>query len=101
MPLLKAGMMSGSRKVGDDKVYLFDTLNNRGFSGGPIIRGEPESPSVIAVVCGYEFDAPLKIEQKNPCGTFEEVSDYRVRPNSGFMMGTPIRHAVNAAKRLL
>jgi hypothetical protein len=79
--------------------YYFDTINNRGFSGGPIIKRETGKLRVVGIVSGYKFDAPAPVYQKQD-GCLVEVADYFVRPNSGFMIGTPIIRAVNAAKTL-
>jgi hypothetical protein len=81
--------------------YLFDTINNRGFSGGPIIKRDSGQLRVVALVGGYKFDAPAPVHKRSPDGNVIEMTDYFVRPNSGFMIGTPIKMAVDAAKELL
>jgi hypothetical protein len=101
VPLIKGAVMSGARVRNGFREYLFDTINNRGFSGGPIVKREVGGLKVVGVVSGYKFDAPLHIEQRNNDGLFVESLDYRVQPNSGFMIATPINSAIRAAKQLL
>jgi hypothetical protein len=101
LPLVKSGMLSGARMRDGVREYMFDTLNNIGFSGGPIIKRDPDGLKVVGIVSGYHFDAPLSVQQRNDAGHFSDIPDYRVRPNSGFMIGTPILRAVTAAMTIL
>jgi hypothetical protein len=102
-PLVKRAIFSGALSRGEYREYLFDTVNNRGFSGGPIIKRDRTDGKlrVAAIVSGYKFDAPSSIFRKEPDGTSKEVADHYVRPNSGFMIGTPMHLALEAAKALI
>ncbi len=98
---VKSAIFSGAmERPGGGYDFYFDT-NNRGFSGGPIIKREAGKLSVVGIVSGYKFDAPAPVYQRTEKGDLAEVADYFVRPNSGFMIGTPIVRVVDAAKTLI
>lgn len=101
MPLVKGALFSGGRKINGATQYLFDTVNNVGFSGGPVVARDPNKRElhVAAIVSGYHFDQALPVRTKNPDGT--EVVDQHtyVRPNSGFMYAVPIHFAKEALRR--
>jgi hypothetical protein len=102
-PFVKSGVMSGAIKRDGYREYVFDTHNNKGFSGGPIIKRDHKTNelTVIAVVSDYKFDRPLVVQRRAENGDYEDLPDYRVLPNSGFMRGVPINLAIEAAKTIL
>jgi hypothetical protein len=81
--------------------FLFDTINNQGFSGGPILVRNKGRLRVVALVSGYKYDAPSPVYRRWPDGSEELSSDYFIKPNSGFMVGTPIERAVACANKIL
>jgi hypothetical protein len=99
---VKSAIFSGvtAQAPGVD-TYLFDTINNQGFSGGPIIKRDGDKLRVVALVSGYKFDTPAPVYTRLPDGKLIETADYVVKPNSGFMIGIPIKRAVDAAKELV
>ena len=48
--------------------YLFDTINNRGFSGGQIIKSDNGRLCVVALVSGYKHDAPAPVYRSRRMG---------------------------------
>jgi S1-C subfamily serine protease len=94
MALVKGGIYSGSVRMQERMVHLFDAVNNVGFSGGPIFAQDVDgTPKLVAIVSGYEFDRDLEVTRLVPGGEREKVPDLFVRPNSGFMRAVPIRRA--------
>ena len=59
-PLIKRAMVSGKANHYDIEVWLLDGMANHGFSGGPVVKLDPNSKSyhVLGVITGY---APLQI----------------------------------------
>lgn len=100
---VKAAILSGALMGPEEKLdcFLFDTINNRGFSGGPVVRSDNGKLKVVAIVSGYKYDAPSPVYLKRPDGTEEESQDYFVKPNSGFMKAIPISRAIACARRLI
>ena len=102
MGFIKSAIFSGAvARESEGYDYLFDTINNRGFSGGPIIKREKGQLRVAAIVSGYRNDAPSPVYKRLPDGSEIEVADYFIKPNSGFMIGVPIKKAVDAARDLI
>lgn len=99
---VKTGTFSGllQHKAGYND-FLFDTINNVGFSGGPVVAVVNGERRIVATVSGYQFDAPLPIFRKDPNGSLSEVPEYYVRPNSGFMRAVPIEFTVATARAML
>jgi hypothetical protein len=99
---VKGATFSGAVERPDgSSEFLFDTINNRGFSGGPIVKRHNGRLRVIALVSGYRFDASAPVFQRRSDGKMVEVPDYYVLPNSGFMVGIPVMRAINAARSLV
>ncbi|MBU4434670.1 MAG: serine protease [Alphaproteobacteria bacterium] len=95
IPLVKAATYSGSILQNGRMVHLFDTLNNKGFSGGPIFAQDPAGMvKLAAIVSGYHFDRHLDVMRRAEGGVFEPVPDFAVQPNSGFMKAVPIPRAL-------
>ena len=99
---VKSGVFSGAvDRPGGGSEYLFDAINNVGFSGGPIFFGVAPNLSLAGIVSGYKYDTTAPVYQRDPSGVMRATADYVVRPNSGFMIGTPIMFGKNAARSLL
>lgn len=90
LPVVKRGIFSGIRRCTNGTEMLFDTVNNRGFSGGPIFAKSHQDESILvaSVVSGYLYDADLPVLVRDGDGTAQEHPNAYVRPNSGFMRGT-------------
>jgi S1-C subfamily serine protease len=90
LPLVKRGIVSGFGLQDGVNFLLLDGFNNRGFSGGPIVRGTPaDRPTIIGVVSGYRYeDEPIQLKGK--------PSDYTYQANTGIVIGIGIRHAIEA-----
>lgn len=99
---VKWGAFSGALKRSDDTYeYLFDAINNRGFSGGPIIIKEQGKLKVIAIVSEYKYDSPSPVYRKKPDDVEEVETEWYVKPNSGFMVGVPIKRAVDCGRKIV
>lgn len=98
MSIVKAGTVSAFFHKDGRAEILVDTINNRGFSGGPVVRFCHDSGVrfVIAVVSNYKFDAPAEVYRRLADDRLEPVGDLFVQPNSGFMRAVSIRHAQDA-----
>jgi hypothetical protein len=98
IPLLKTGVFSGAKKLANHTVLLFESVNNVGFSGGPIfVREKLTGPiRVWGVATGFEFDAALQIMKIDESGREVAQADYYVKPNSGFMRG----YGLNVIRKL-
>lgn len=97
--LAKAAIFSGilAQEAGPN-LYLFDTINNRGFSGGPILLQQGKEVKVAALVSGYKFDSNSPVYRLQPGNESETETEFYVKPNSGFMVGVPIGKAVVCGK---
>lgn len=97
--LVKGAVLSGFRTEGTANYFLYDALNNLGFSGGPVFSlcNESKEVRMAAVVSGYLYDADLPIRKKNG----ETETDYYVRPNSGLMKASPAGKAISLVKDLI
>ena len=100
-PLIKSAMFSGLIHHAGVVELLFDTVNNPGFSGGPIIKRDQAGLRVVGIVSGYRFDAPIPVCQRDEHGMLAETADYFVRPNSGFMIGLNISRGIELAKAIV
>lgn len=101
--IVKSGIVSGFFHKNGQSVILIDTINNSGFSGGPVVRYCQESKTryVFAVVFEYIFDSKSHVYRRRADGNFELVGDLFVQPNSGFMRAVSIRHAQDAISLLM
>lgn len=96
IPIVKAGIFSGSTNAGGPMVHLFDTVNNKGFSGGPIYVDDGTGAAKLgAIVSGYKYDRPIPLMKRDERGGLVEDPDHCVQPNSGFMVAVPIQRALD------
>lgn len=101
MPLVKSGIVSAIGTVGESRLVLIETYNNKGFSGGPVFVDENfrsinrQSLKVIGLVCNYRLDRRIPVEKKNDDGSYEKTADYSIAPNSGFMTVIPVDELLN------
>ncbi|MDP2261228.1 MAG: hypothetical protein Q8J89_16090 [Caulobacter sp.] len=101
IPLVKSAIYSGSIHRDGQVIFLFDTLNNKGFSGGPIFAADNAgTPKLVAIVSGYHFDRPVPVMRPTERGDLESIPDLVVQPNSGFMKGVPIARALELIAEL-
>lgn len=83
----------------DEYLILLDGLNNRGFSGGPVVAPDIFSPftnirrqKLIGVISGYRHDnTPLKVDGK-------EMVNASTETNTGIVVVTFIEKAVDLIK---
>lgn len=102
MPIVKGGIYSGSVKFQEEiMTHLFDTVNNKGFSGGPVFaEGADRVPKLAAIVFGYWYDRDLNIHRIEADGSKTPLEDLVVRPNSGFMRAVPISRALELIEEM-
>lgn len=88
---VKGGMLSGFYRLNDETIYVFDAMNNVGFSGGPIVWRRPADSTlhIAGIVSNYIWDSDLPVLEKDEYGKVQKSPSHFVRPNSGFMRGTP------------
>ncbi len=103
IPFLKSGIVSAldDRDPEANLLYL-DGQNNPGFSGGPIVFWHAESRRfrVAGVVRGYRNEALPVLKRKNlDDPTAPAHNDLYTRANSGIVIGSDIRHVVEAIRR--
>jgi hypothetical protein len=103
IPFLKSGIVSAldDRDPAANLLYL-DGQNNPGFSGGPIVFWHAESRRfrIAGVVRGYRNEALPVLKRKNlddPAAPAH--NDLYTRANSGIVIGSDIRHVVEAIRR--
>lgn len=104
-PFMKTGHLCGSTVKNGLREFYFDSLNNKGFSGGPILVNRsaeimPPKISVVAVAVRYHYDSPTPIVSYNEIGELIKSPDYFVLGNSGYMVGVPITSALDVARQL-
>lgn len=99
IPIVKSAVYSGQVRQGTAIIQLFDTVNNQGFSGGPVfVNDGTASPKLSAIVSAYRFDRPIPVMRRDENGDFVEDPDHFVRPNSGFMMAVSIGRALDLVR---
>jgi len=86
LPFVKRAIMSC---FGGD-VYLLDGHNNPGFSGGPVVFGEPGAPptKVAAVISGYK-------SIPEPIFARDAQTELTYRYNTGIIVSYKIEHALS------
>lgn len=89
VPCVKKGIVSALSA--DQAPLLLDAHNNDGFSGGPVVRMEGKTPTVIAVISGYEA------EQK-AVYLGEDETDLSLGENSGITISYAIGNALDLIK---
>ncbi len=68
-PFFKSGIFSGANMLPDRTEFLFDAMNNVGFSGGPVYtRDEKGKARIAAIVSGYKYDDSLPVMRKTESG---------------------------------
>ncbi|NOX82093.1 MAG: trypsin-like peptidase domain-containing protein [Alphaproteobacteria bacterium] len=103
MPIMKSGIFSGVNELENRAEFLFDTHNNKGFSGGPIfvVDHKDKKTKIAAIVSGYKYDDPIPVLTRDENSEFVETAEYWVRPNSGFMVGCSVAIAVDIARQMV
>jgi Trypsin-like peptidase domain len=95
LPFVKGGIASCFTKSpgGYDVVFL-DAINNRGFSGGPVIFKEPGSTDfkVASVISGYRYNP-------EPVYQGDQQLPVSIRENTGLVISYPINYAVELIKQ--
>lgn len=59
-PFVKHCTLSGSITQGNILIFVLDGINNKGFSGGPVLFGTGSSQKVFAVISGF-YTEPLEV----------------------------------------
>ncbi len=93
LPFLKHATLGAIENIGGRAVFYFDGINNRGFSGSPVLfRDQDNETRVLAIVSSYLND-PLLVKggRVNPL-----ASPQFVESNSGIIVAHPMMLAVKA-----
>jgi hypothetical protein len=74
----------------DGAVFLLDGHNNPGFSGGPVVFGQPgvTPTNVATVISGYKF-------VQEPVFEGEDKTKLSIKYNTGIIVSYKIEHAVS------
>jgi hypothetical protein len=107
MPFAKHCTVS-TLTFGEPKIYVLDGINNKGFSGGPVVYHTGGDQKIIAVVSGYILEpaeiissvqgkpvAPRKTTKKDA----KTSGKGAVQMNSGFIIAYAISPAIDAIHR--
>ena len=107
MPFAKHCTVS-TLTFGEPKIYVLDGINNKGFSGGPVVYDTGGDQKIIAVVSGYILEpaeiissvqgkpvAPRKTTKKDA----KTSGKGAVQMNSGFIIAYAISPAIDAIHR--
>jgi hypothetical protein len=104
MPFMKHCTISAES---DDKVIFLDGINNKGFSGGPVIFQTGLQQRIIGVISGY-FAEPEQVMAIVPAQNTKEPNKVTLQPkeppeivnvNSGFFVAYDISYAVDAIRK--
>ena len=95
IPFVKKACLSAILKDGAGTILL-DGHNNPGFSGGPVcyktVGSTEKSMRILGVISGYRFDSqPLFDKSGNQ-------TDFFVKENTGIIIVSDIKHAVQIAE---
>jgi hypothetical protein len=94
---VKKGIVAAMQALpGGHRRLWVDGINNKGFSGGPIVVQTPhvlkDDSHVIGIISGYKnYRLEVEAEGQPPTGLF-------VRENTGLIEGFGIEHAVGLAR---
>lgn len=74
----------------DESVYLLDGHNNPGFSGGPVVFGQPGTPptNIAGVISGYKFF-------REPIFHGQAQTELTYKYNTGIIVSYKIEHALS------
>lgn len=95
MAFVKRGSMSAMDGKDPDAVILYiDGINNKGFSGGPIVYFDfnKREYRIIGIVQGYKFENAEELMGGQAVET-------KLLVNSGILVGYSIHHAIQAMEQ--
>ncbi len=88
VPFVKKCILSGFGNDETNTLYL-DGVNNKGFSGGPVVYKMNGKFQIAGVISGYRYNECNIVD-----GSANEVDLY-ARENSGIIIAYPIYHAIS------
>lgn len=93
LPFVKKGIVSNFLFESPRKILLLDGLNNKGFSGGPVIYKNmyDNSLRIAAIISGYRYEIVSAEHQNN------EI-DIQVKANTGIIISYGIEAAIELIK---
>ena len=90
LPLIKKGIVSTIINENNICMLLLDVINNKGFSGGPVVSTKNNEMNFIGVISGYApYHTPVL--EKNADGSLKS-SQYIVQENTGLAISYSIEH---------
>lgn len=105
MPFTKRCLVS-TLTFGEPKIYVLDGINNKGFSGGPVVYRTGNDQKIIAVVSGYITEPaevissvqgkPVAIRKPSRTPNVKPSAKETVNMNSGFIIAYAISPAIDA-----
>lgn len=102
MPFVKRCSVSAMTNP-EDKAWVLDGINNKGFSGGPVIFKTGPDQRVLAVVSGYHQEPTevisSAVKKKAPAKKPDDPKKpSHVNVNSGFIIAYDIESAMDAIR---
>jgi len=100
-PYVKRCAFSGVPKSAstEDHVFVLDGINNKGFSGGPVVIHTGDDQKIVGVISGYQTEiaevVPSTVPRKRPAPPGRQT----VNLNSGFIIAYPVSTAVEAIRK--
>jgi len=78
----------------DEGMWVLDGINNKGFSGGPVVFGTGQEQKIMGVISGYRLE-PAEVIYSTPASA-PLPPKATVEVNSGFIIAYDIGHAIKA-----
>jgi hypothetical protein len=97
MPYIKHCYVSGLPD-GPIRVWVLDGINNKGFSGGPVVFGTGADQKIMAVVSSYRTEPAEVVASLVPekSASTPKPKPPQVNVNSGFMIAFDMSPAIDA-----
>jgi len=96
-PFVKRGCISATLRENDVDVIYADTVNNVGFSGGPMVTYDPKNYKnqyIIGVISGYRIHVSNVFNKQN-----KEI-DFYVKENSGLTKAYSIKYVFDIIDKM-
>jgi hypothetical protein len=91
-PIVKHRILATPADRRDGKPFLIDGIGNPGFSGGPVVCGDPQKPLIIGVISAYR--AVQEPVYKGQTAT----NDLTINTNTGLIVAYPLEYVLDAIK---
>jgi hypothetical protein len=90
LPFIKKAIVSNFVVTPSTNKFFLDGINNKGFSGGPVVAIVEGQQKIIGVISGYMHSpSELRDNQSKP------IEGYHVQENTGIIVSYGIKHAID------